>query len=82
MVTGMLRTTWKFCQSSAEKPLSWKRIFLSRQRFDELVTKAGTYNPSDIQKQTEDRNLKVLSDIDGLLSLVNPSTSRAGGVSS
>ena len=41
-----------------------------RQRFRELVAKAGNYRPSDIEKQTGEQKLKILSDIDEMLSLI------------
>jgi hypothetical protein len=40
----------------------------SRERFRELVAKAGSYSDSDIDGQTRAKNLQILSDIEKLLS--------------
>ncbi len=44
----------------------------SRQQFANLVNKIGSYTSSTVQHQTRDRNLEILSDIDGMLSLIGP----------
>ena len=41
----------------------------SRKTLSELVAKAESYRDSDIEGQTRDKNLQILSDIDAILYL-------------
>jgi hypothetical protein len=41
-----------------------------RQQFRELVAKAGSYVPSTIEKQTRDKGVEILSDIEKMLYLI------------
>lgn len=41
-----------------------------RTEFKRLATKAGTYSDGDIEKQTRNKKLEILSDIDQMLSVI------------
>jgi hypothetical protein len=42
----------------------------SRKRFTDLVAQAGSYSENDIESQTRAKKLKILSDINDMLSLI------------